>query len=56
MAWGTLSGNEQAFNNYFNKAKEAFEQTNMDVQHFLKNEWADYKMKVEAVKLDPFGE
>jgi photosystem II stability/assembly factor-like uncharacterized protein len=52
--WGSLSGNDQRFNNIYGRAKLAFEEKNVDVRHFLENEWTDYRKKVEAVELDPF--
>ncbi|MDX2361411.1 MAG: hypothetical protein QNK23_11440 [Crocinitomicaceae bacterium] len=55
-AWGTLSGNEQAFENYFKKAVEAYEQVNTDIQHFFENEWKEYKAKIESLDLSPFRE
>lgn len=54
--WGNLEGNDQRFEHIYSKAKRVFEDTNLDIQHFLKNEWLDYKNKVEGIQLDPFRE
>ncbi len=52
--WGNLEGNEERFVNIYGKAKRAFEEQNVDIQHFLKTEWKAYREKVEAIELDPF--
>ena len=53
--WGTLSGNEQAFNNRLTVAEEAYNKLNTDIQHFIDNEWVEYKTKIETLGLDPFA-
>jgi photosystem II stability/assembly factor-like uncharacterized protein len=56
LTWGTLSGNEQAYQNKLAKAVKAIELFKMQTQQFLKNEWVAYKLKVSELKLTPFVE
>jgi photosystem II stability/assembly factor-like uncharacterized protein len=54
--WGNLSGNEQAFNNYYRLAEDAYEKHNKAVQQLLNNEWEEYKKLVKSLEFDPFEE
>lgn len=56
LAWGTLSGNKQSFNNAYAKAEQAVEKAITEVQGLLTNDWIEYKEQVSNVILDPFEE
>jgi hypothetical protein len=56
LALGTLSGNEQSFNNAYVKAEQAVEKSIADVQGFLMKDWIEYKDQVSKIILDPFEE
>jgi hypothetical protein len=54
--WGSLSGNEQAFNNYYLHAESRYLEIYTEVEEFLKTDWKDYKAAVNELQLDPFRE
>jgi len=54
--WGNLSGNEQAFNNYYRLAEEAYENHYKGIQEFLNTDWEEYKKLVNSLEFDPFDE
>jgi hypothetical protein len=56
LAWGTLSGNKQSFNNAYAKAEQAVEKAIAEVQGLLMNDWIEYKEQVSNIILDPFEE
>ena len=55
-AWGTLAGNEQAFNNYMDLAERRYLEIYEEVQSFLKDDWQKYRTAVANLDLDPFRE
>jgi photosystem II stability/assembly factor-like uncharacterized protein len=54
--WGNLSGNEQAFNNYYLHAETRYLEIYEEVQAFLNGDWKAYQEAVRALDLDPFRE